>query len=286
MASELSGQDRQLSAKLCERFPEWAPEESRPPRIVERLSGGHSNCVLLLAGEHNHWILRIAGANGPNNICRSREVRLQAEAARRGFAARVVWSDTKIGALLMEYLPGTKPLSAPIDIAVLLRKIHALPMNGKPLDASAILEEYQGLIDCTGNLAKLLNRNRGVIERAQRVIASSPGNQVLCHNDLLAANRCWHEQRMIAFDWEYAAPADAFFELAVCASELSEPEAKVLLNSYLERPAEDGEHHRYVAFQIVYRCLEACWHVRFSNAVIQEKLVGRLQRDLEGGLTL
>jgi len=100
---------------------------------------------------------------------------------------------------------------------------------------------------------------------AERSAARS-GPGVICHNDLLSANRLTHRGRLVAIDWEYARPGDAFFDLAVVASELDSAGRAALLASYLQRDPTAQERRQFLDQSLLYTAIAACWYTRHGSA--------------------
>ncbi|MDP5071054.1 MAG: aminoglycoside phosphotransferase family protein, partial [Congregibacter sp.] len=211
----------------------------------------------------------------------SYEVNIQSQAAACDSAPRVFFSDPRRGLTLMQYIDDPKDgPDSPAAIAQLLKSIHALPAQGMPTRSTDVLRDYLSyyfdgyfyphlahsfeprnfLMASQTALAKLLGEGLAIISRAmQAVDAQSDVRPVLCHNDLLQANRLRCGDRLYALDWEYAAPGDPFFDIAVCASQMSPRQANALLDLYLRRGPTPAEQQRFRGQCLIYACIEACW---------------------------
>ena len=53
------------------------------------------------------------------------------------------------------------------------------------------------------------------VSRLLEEISRHPGESVLCHNDLLRANRIYSGGKLWAIDWEYCAMASPWYDIAV-----------------------------------------------------------------------
>ncbi|MFT7286092.1 MAG: thiamine kinase [Halieaceae bacterium] len=266
MAIDLSASQRGLIAELRADFHTWAPGEASAPVVKAALTGGQSNTVLLMEGATGRWALRIAGT-ARDGVCRHRECRLMQLASLAGLAPQVSHCDPERGVLITRYIAGgTDQREGPRELAALLRRIHALPCAGEPVYPQRSLPGYLSALATGHPLEELLRVHRGQLQAAQALLQGPGQPPVICHNDLLRANRLREGTQMKAIDWEYAAPNDPFFDLAVCASEeTGDPHyARSLLAAYLERPAQPAEQTRLAAWSIIYGTLETCWYQRYA----------------------
>ncbi|MFK7829213.1 MAG: phosphotransferase [Congregibacter sp.] len=270
MASKLSTQhlskrERALIREVCAGYADWAKGEPAAPDLLGTLGRGQSNTIALLKGVTGQWVLRLGREKPPAGVCREREAMVHGAAAASGFAPQLLWSDPARGVLLMQYTPSKRPVANPRDIAALLRRIHALPRAGTPLEPEHLLDDYRRTLAPGSLLAELLQYHAELVERVSSTLNSRHKQaSVLCHNDLLDANRVWHAGRMLALDWEYARTGDACFDLAVCASQMTDEHAQTLLELYLGRTPQTQENQDYAAHRLAYKCIEACWHELFG----------------------
>jgi len=162
----------------------------------------------------------------------------------------------------MPYLEGCQDLPCDVPrLAQLLRRIHALPAIGRRVHSPDILRRYRARLVPGHPLETLLRQHERTLARAVATLAQSPiPAPVLCHNDLLLANRLVCGKHLVALDWEYAGPGDPYFDLAVCASEMPMAAAGELLDAYLQAPGGSAERARFSAQQVLYAAIEACWH--------------------------
>ncbi|WP_439105953.1 choline/ethanolamine kinase family protein [Congregibacter sp.] len=261
MATKLAPSRQQLIEDICRDYSWWAPQLSCPPSLGEVLHGGHSHHVQLIESSSQRWVCRIARGDKGDTAQREIEVTIQAEAARRGLAPEVCHSNPELGVTIMEYIDGDHDEPGSLSaLAKLLHGIHALPLHGSITCSVDVLRDYRRELHSNSDLATLLARGETLIDAAARCVEKHRASKaVLCHNDLLRANRIKSDDKLYALDWEYAAPGDPFFDLAVCASELSGNDARVLLTHYLRRTPTMDEKQRYQAQSLLYACVEACW---------------------------
>ncbi len=94
---------------------------------------------------------------------------------------------------------------------------------------------------------------------------------MLCHNDLLRANRIYSAGRLWAVDWEYAAMASPWYDIAVVINgdSLSAPDTEALLNAYLGRAADERERDMLHQYGCIYRYLELLWYLALDKPVLE-----------------
>ncbi|WOJ94924.1 choline/ethanolamine kinase family protein [Congregibacter variabilis] len=260
VAQQLASSTRRIVDEVCKDHAAWAPQLDSAPTPGSRLDGGYNHHVQLIETPGQRWVLRIDKQNRDTSH-RERELAIQTQAAACKIAPGILFSDPKRGITVMEWIDAQQDAqNTAADFAGLLRAIHALPPLGECLESTAVLQRYQTAIKPESSLAELMRTGHSRINKA----VSELGKQkniatVLCHNDLLRANCLRSKDRLYALDWEYAAPGDAFFDLAVCASDLPGRVNGELLELYLQRPATQAEQRRFKAQSLVYACIEACW---------------------------
>ncbi|MEE4109716.1 MAG: aminoglycoside phosphotransferase family protein [Halieaceae bacterium] len=175
--------------------------------------------------------------------------------------------------------------ASPAAVADLLRAIHALDLASLPAPAAGDGRDRTGeeidlspldpvlelarlrhgagrrdpLRDLPGAAAHCL---QGAAERSRA--RSRP--RVICHNDLLSANRLTHRGQLVAIDWEYARPGDPLFDLAVVASELDSRQRAALYAAYLQRRPTRTEQQRLMDQLVLYSAIAACWYARHGDA--------------------
>lgn len=262
MAQKTTSDTQRCIDEVCGRFAEWDRTAYKvigaQPHFVSWLDGGRSNTSALLQNSHHQWVLRIPQHTDPS-ICRHRELRVHETACAAGMAPRIAFADPEHGLLVTEYVTGENTDNQkPGDVAVLLRKIHKLPSHGPVLDAFAAIKTYIALGLKNHKLAALLATKRGVLESAAMVMRSWT-QSVMCHNDLLAANRLVSSDGLLAIDWEYATAGNPFFDLAVSASEMNESDRNDLINVYLEATPTQTQRRMMDAGALLFSGLSACW---------------------------
>ncbi|MCB1843706.1 MAG: phosphotransferase family protein, partial [Halioglobus sp.] len=184
------------------------------PEVEGPLQQGHSNPSFLVSCGQR-FVVRLDGVDTRlNGINRQAEWRILDAAHRSGLAPHPCYFNPDLGSLVCSYLPGDAPARFdPVATAGLLRRIHALPAVHQRLH----------LAERIGRYARRLPREHAewlapAGQSLSRLLALTAGDRspaVLCHNDLLRANRLLSGGRLYALDWEYAAMGPPLYDLAV-----------------------------------------------------------------------
>ena len=239
-------------------------------RVGQRLSDGPTNTSYRVEYAGEHYVLRLdkPGARqlGLNRDNEKRVVRAVADA---GLAPEPLFHDTAGGVYLRRFLPGrswdTADLAKPENLrrlAVLLRKLHSLPLLGDGFDPLAAARRYAAQL---GSEAA-----RSVLQRAEALmqkIGEAAPHQALCHNDLVCENILEGDQLML-IDWEYAAVGDPIFDLAVIVQHhgLNRESAELFLRAYLQDSFGGEALIRLDAQSDFYQCLLDLWNLRVATA--------------------
>lgn len=260
VAEQLALSRRALVAKACEDFAHWAPQLHCAPVPGAVLPGGYNHHVQLIEGPAQRWLMRI---DKRTRDVRQRELEasIQHSAAAHNIAPAMAFCDPTRGISIMEWIEGSQDtLNNTSEIARLLRRVHALPLQGETLKSTEVLRRHRASLAADCALQSLLCTENPQLTKAISIIEGQSNiPQLLCHNDLLRANRLRSKQGLYALDWEYAAPGDPLFDLAVCASELPGCVTHRLVEEYLQRAPTAAESQRFSAQCLIYACIEACW---------------------------
>ncbi len=240
-----------------------------PEKVLASIPGWEQASWRPLEGSRlgNAWLVDVDGTRGVLKVDdeirraplndRLEEARIQSRAAEAGVANRVLYASRTV--LLTEYVDGDVwrrrdfDSDAQLDrLARTLRRVHALPLTGRPFDAVAAADGY---------VAKIGEADSLVAERLHAAIRDAPAghNWCCCHNDLVAANIV-AANGVRLLDWEYACDNDPLFDLAtvVAHHRLATRQANRLLDSYF---GGDGERwrKRLAEQEIVYDALNWLW---------------------------
>jgi len=240
------------------RIPGWDADAAE----IEELKGGLTNRTYYVSHAGTECVLRLDSAQSRLfQFDRSRELAILTAAARAGVAPAVIHAEPRAGILVTEYLPGrvwtdedlqdNRQLEA---LAKLLRKVHALPASGLPLDMPQVAATYE----------RHLEKRQGLHAFASHcvdIIGSIPVGQetACCHNDVVAANVIDGDALKL-IDWEFACDYDPMFDLASAIGfhNLDEARAGILLNAYMGR--NDTAAQERLAVQVrIYDAIQWLW---------------------------
>jgi thiamine kinase-like enzyme len=217
------------------RLPQaWRSATWRP------LDGGLSNRNWLLEYEDRKAVLKIdESPRQPPFNTRHQEALVQAVAADRGLANVVLHAGDQV--YLTEYVEGTVWQASSFndaenlrDLAMVLRRLHAMPPTGRLFDSRSAATGYAATIKQEG---EAVERCLGIVEALPE-----PQHRCCCHNDLVAEN-ILSAPGIRFLDWEYACDNDPLFDLATIVEhhQLHEQQVGILLNAYFNG---DGERWR------------------------------------------
>ena len=291
MATDPIERANALAVRFLARHREWAPWEPVAPQMRELPAAGLSNHSFLLTGTER-YVLRVATA-ARAGVDRHRECAFARAAAASNIGAPVLLCDPSAGVLITRHV-GEALAGVPdaAELTHLLRAIHSLAVDcdaslpstsrstlQSTLQSVEQLATYRACLNKDSPTRQLLTSHATTLERATAQVAGASAPVMNCHNDLLPANLRRLDGRLIAIDWEYAAPGDPFFELAVCTSVMTDQHSRdELLARYLQRPPRAAEYARFNAQQLIYAAIESCWHEIYgdSDAVTNGQACQRL----------
>lgn len=200
------------AAAAIARIPGIEPAKAR----YRALGGGQSNRSWLVETEDRKLVLRLDGPQtAALGLDRHTELKVLRLAAGQGIAPDVAYADPRAGILVYEYLPGRCWARADLEsdenleaLAVLFRRVHALPRSGVSFDAAGTAARYLELIRSDDALAATGQRCLAVVESIP-----PSAETACCHNDVVAANVV-ATPALRLLDWEYACDNDPLFDLA------------------------------------------------------------------------
>jgi thiamine kinase-like enzyme len=243
-----------------------APASPLPPwRIVATLADTPVSRTFRVTAGGRCAVLRVDEAGARRlGLDRSAEPGVLSSAANAGLGPSVIHADAGRGLLLTDWLPGRAWSAADLReagnlerAALLLRRVHALPLAAPAVDLGEAINRYATLAGPPrGDVATAAHR---LLERS---IAAAGGRRCFCHNDptpgnfIAAANG---ELRLI--DWEYAGLCYPGFDLAALAvgAGLGGDPARRLLGAYLGREPTPGESEQHRDWEALYRLVSDLW---------------------------
>jgi aminoglycoside phosphotransferase (APT) family kinase protein len=266
METKLPESVRLKLAETLARYSEWegVDPESPPPAPIRMLGNSANNCSILVANDRKYVVRVNRHTHDFNALDPGAESMAMSLAAAAGLAPALRFASTGLGTLVCDYLaPDPAPTSSIKSLAALLRGIHRLPATRQVLSLSGRIRHYRQALS-NGRRGprhqELLSLSESAIECAER-LAAVGDSMVLCHNDLLPANRLLSGGRLWAIDWEYAAMGSRWFDIAVvcCGEAWDEPARRLLLNAYLGRSPSTSECRRLAWATGAYHGLEQLW---------------------------
>jgi len=268
------------------QWPQWncAPAVTRAPTIVKVLTAGISNYSVLVESEQ-HFVVRIDGFTPATfGLCRHTEWRALKDAYDAGLTPRPCYFNPDLGTLVSDYLPLDHAQELDVEnIARLLHRIHRLPPRHHRLNlADRILRYEKQLEHMDRTPGDELRQHSEKVSRLLEEISRHPGESVLCHNDLLRANRIYSGGKLWAIDWEYCAMASPWYDIAVLVNGDSLPEhtTAALLHSYLGRAPNDWERGTLYRYGCIYRYLEVLWYMALEKPILDAPAIGQKLAEL------
>ena len=237
-------------------------------RLCERLEGGVASRSFVVEREGRRYVLRVDTSETARlGLHRSAEKAVCEAIAAAGLGSPPIYFDANRGVYLRHFIPGRAWTAADLAdtnnlrrLARLLRRVHAVPLAGKPFEPLGAAERYAAAVG-SAQADSLLS---GLREAHARLKPSVP---VLCHNDLVAQNVLESDVLML-IDWEFAGTGDAFFDLAVVVQhhELEDRLVEAFLGAYLDRSVTAADCRRLDAQRAFYRLLLNLWTLRVTPA--------------------
>ena len=235
-------------------------------KLIRRLGGGGGwNETWLAARGDAGLIVRFdTPAVRLLGLYRAAEVDVLRAIEGRGLGPELVFADPRREVLVTRRLPGRACTPAMLRspqmlraLGSLLRRLHetvAPPSAAAPLDLARTLAGYAAVV---GGVRVRRAARSGV--RSLRAAAGSRRSPALCHNDTVAQN-VLRGRSLRLIDWEFAAPGDPLFDLAVVVGHhgLPEENARILLAAARGR-VRASEWRALVHLVDSYRHLRALW---------------------------
>ncbi|MCC5868774.1 MAG: glycosyltransferase [Gammaproteobacteria bacterium] len=213
------------------------PGAAERARIVELLGAcnrdGPVEVQALLADNAQHRSFRVAINNEllvvrlPVAATRSAgrvaaEAAMQSAAAQVGLAPPLIHMDPRDGARVSAWLEGEVLDAAALaqtqvaaELGTVIARLQRLSIDVPALDLRSVARDYARSFDA-GGAGDVRHTTR--IERLLALVddwTARERAQVAAHNDLVAGNVLRHAGRLVLLDWEFAARADALFDVAM-----------------------------------------------------------------------
>lgn len=242
--------------------------------FAQQLKGGLSNTQLFIvtSGTEN-YVIRFLLHKTPEK--REQEITCLSAASQGGYGPHVYFASSAEGIIIMEYLkalPITDAIRAsPLlykQLGQLLRTMHSAPALTKTTNVfSQIQNRMLPRVKARYKNSVMFDTIEHAVERIKNAVepfaAWAP-----CHNDLNPNNIIFVGTACKAIDYESAAQADPYFDVATIIAFycFSSDHEKIVLTTYLKRPpTRQEEAHLYLMKQIVF----IHWALGFLNRVKQ-----------------
>lgn len=249
------------------QWQHWRCETPLPyrPKVISRFDSGLSNYSILVEAQQRFVVRIDDGQTAVNRLSRTAEWSVLLCAHSAGLAPHPRYFNPDLCSLVCDFLPQDTSVQDNISTtAALLRRIHQLPNVHHRLDLQARIAHYERQLRQRGMAQpQLISAAHEGILRLVDSLAEKNEATVLCHNDLLAANRIHSSGTLKAIDWEYCAMGSAWFDLAVIAigDGLGHEQKKELLNAYLGQCANREQTASFEQYCLVYQYLEILWYL-------------------------
>ena len=210
--------------------------ELRGVAMIRRLAGGGWNETWLASRGGERLVVRVdTPAVSVLGLDRAAEIEVLRSVQGSGLAPQLVFSDIRRGVLVTRWQPGRvctvgamrnpRMLRA---LGAMFRRLHetlAPPPGIAPLDPAVAVDHYASLVGGAWQ--------RRAARQARRAFKAAAGNRrpaALCHNDPVVGN-ILDASTLRLLDWEFAAPGDPLFDLAVVIGHhrLGQRQAHILL---------------------------------------------------------
>jgi thiamine kinase-like enzyme len=250
---------------LIAGLPCWhGPVDPKP------IAGGITNRNYGVVDRGRRYFVRIGNDIPVHGIVRTTELAATRAAHAAGVAPAVIHAEP--GALVLEFIDGRT--FSPADardprnlerIVALLKRCHrGIPEHlrgpATMFWVFHVVRDYAHTLR-DGN-SRHLARLPDLLHAAARLErALGPIDVVFGHNDLLPTNFIDDGARLWLVDWEYAGFNTPLFDLGGLASNNEFPEGlcRRLLESYFERPMDDGLALRFAAMTAASLLRETMW---------------------------
>jgi len=269
MVEALPAKQRLELTWALDQWANWATDVclSSRPEFVETLSNGISNHSFLVQSAKQQFVIRLDGENITDlNLSREREWQAQSIAWQHQLAPRPIYQNTNHGVFISEYIPPAAPIpgSNVEKTAELLLNIHKLPVLAFELDIIKQAKCYRDLAllnqpEKKPDIENLWHPFLPIAKSAKALCTK----KAFCHNDLLHDNRLRRPDKLVAIDWEYAAMADPFFDMAAIieGDRLSQNQARQLFDSYTQKNPLDNAEKRLALNRKLYRHIDRLWQL-------------------------
>lgn len=210
-----------IITEIIERTPDW---HFRKISEIERLNG-LTNATFRFRVDEEFYVLRVGGEHASYlGIDRSSELEILRLVERAGIGPEVFWACPDEGHLITKWIEGSHwtheeyMQTSNLDLAIsMMTRLHELETSIRfdPFERIKLLHKSVDTLNV--DLPDDFDSSLEIIEEIRGDQLSDPERrQVLCHNDLVAANimALDHNNSIRFIDFEFAGLNDPYFDLA------------------------------------------------------------------------
>lgn len=231
------------------RFPLW-----NDTAILEPLSGGLTNQNYKLILPQASYFVRVnSGDKAILGLDPEREYLCTKQAADIGIAPPILWYDPLDQVIVTPFIDAQRIELDDLSRQRIIKTVKAFHLSGKELPHQfcpyqAISDYYQHALSLRTSREIPLSKHILSIMDEIKVAIPQFTNTVPCHLDLHKHNFLDDGKKIWIIDWEYAAMADPFFDLAswISVDQFSEDQIRELLSFYLDHPTQKDLAHLYL----------------------------------------
>ena len=249
--------------------------------VCTELKGGLTNRIYRVERDGQQCILRLDAEHTDSyGLDRRLELSVLKQAADKGLAAKVIFSDVAAGILLRTFIPGRIWEVSDLDdtanieaLSALLHKVHALPNSGSVYDASRVARRYLENLRSDDSLHAFGVRCQEIIDNID-----VSGVTCCCHNDIVVENII-SGPRLMLIDWEYACDNVPLFDLAslIAYHDLNDDKAHELLSAY--SGGADPDTRELLGEQVrLYDAIQWLWFANRQMITYESGQVARLEK--------
>lgn len=189
---------------------------------VKKLNGGLSGAQLFTAQtDQATYVVRLL----EHKPLEKREAEIEALciASERGYGPHVYAAESTRAIVVMEYLAHQRPTDAQweperlyVELGTLVRQLHTGPRLKKTLNVFDRVRKMITGLAATGYSDPALVSVEQILKKIELAVAPH-ATEAPCHNDLTPNNLLFVERQFKLIDYETAAQADPYFDLATVA---------------------------------------------------------------------
>ncbi len=239
--------------------------------VVEQI-GGMTNRNFKVTLQDCNYVLRIPG-NGTEGMVERRNEEVNSMLSyRMGISPEILYFNEKTGVKLTRFIDGAETLNPAtiqryghiLQIADILHRLHYSSVRlNNDFNVFREITSYETLLEKSG--AKMYEGYGDIRDKVfhlQERLNALGVELKPCHNDLVAENFIKDARgKIYLIDWEYSGMNDPMWDFAALflESDFSEQNKNLLLEYYLERPADEVVKEKILIYQVLMDILWSVW---------------------------